>query len=181
MHTSVISLLCFGLVLESCLAGDHGQFLRDLQKKLRDELAIGDFDDFIDELQKAESCNSANNSSTCCVKFRLSQDMNVCGIASFEEDTCVNFRVTLNGNVIMADKIKGADPPPICKGFQQGYNACVLFEKVTVDLKGHTFSGCASIQLKKESKFVKRFQLGCFELSPKWKYRLLENKSIGTS
>ncbi|OWF45161.1 uncharacterized protein LOC110457401 [Mizuhopecten yessoensis] len=178
MHISVISLLCFGLVLGSCQARDTREFLRDLQRELRDELAKEEFEEFLDELQKPGSCSCDTNSCSCCVNIHLKTDMHVCGVVAFEENIDVNFSLQLNGAVVFTVKIKGVKPPPVCKDIM-GFKACVTFENITIDLKAHTFSGCAFLKISKGPVIVAHHELGCFKLPPKLKYRLPDNQTIG--
>uniref|UniRef100_A0A0B7BB67 DUF4773 domain-containing protein n=1 Tax=Arion vulgaris TaxID=1028688 RepID=A0A0B7BB67_9EUPU len=131
------------------------------------------------------SCSCVNYTCGCCVDLvipKISLNETGCLIMSYLPDE-YGFQIvfTLNGLVIMSEKISVKNPPPICAPVPYAHelaNICIRF--YNLDYKEKQFSGCADIEVDLEGVVLKKYDLGCFHIPPSHKSLLYGRNATST-
>ncbi|GFS23787.1 hypothetical protein ElyMa_005141500 [Elysia marginata] len=131
------------------------------------------------ELKGNSLCACEKYDCGCCVHMQSKK-------ISLNETGCVNvsylpseigfeFKVTLNGKIIIDDKVSVSNPPPFCMAVPYLHQlASVCAEFRDLKFQDRQFSGCSSLIVKLAGVTVENFDLGCFHFPPKHTARTTE-------
>ncbi|KAK3774436.1 hypothetical protein RRG08_028622 [Elysia crispata] len=127
----------------------------------------------VEDLRYKENslCACKGYSCGCCIHMeskRISLNETGCvNVSYLPSEIGFDFKLTLNGKIIIEDKLSVSNPPPICVAVPQLHklaSVCVIFRDLS--FKGRQFSGCALISVKVADVTVEKFDLGCFHIPP---------------
>lgn len=130
-----------------------------------------------EKVSSNSTCSCVNYTCGCCLQIvvqKISLNESGClNISYLPDEYGFEFLFTLNGLVIIDEKISVKNPPPVCAGIpyiHQVASLCIRF--YNLDYKEKQFSGCADIEVEVEGVVVKKYDLGCIHIPPSQRYFL---------
>ncbi|KAK0041742.1 hypothetical protein Bpfe_028841 [Biomphalaria pfeifferi] len=108
----------------------------------------------------------------CCFQVNLKKihlKATVCDTITYlPNELGVQATLTINGKIIVNQKISASNRPPICKGISfvnRLAGMCVRFSNLNV--RNKHFTGCAELEVQWIRAVVVKVNLGCFKIPPR--------------